>query len=189
VANIFVSYTSSDRDWAFWIGQELEKLGHVGHVHEWEVSGGANIAARMEERHDNADHILCVISKVYLNKPYSSLERQAAQWAAASNRPNFALPVFIEECEPPTMLALFKRCDLHGLSEADARARLAAYLAPAAKPAGQFSSRPRRRRRKRPHRGRQFHFPAASWRCRTSRSASLAISSAAMTNSPRSTPR
>jgi uncharacterized protein (DUF433 family) len=28
VADIFVSYTSSDRDWAFWIGQELLKLGH-----------------------------------------------------------------------------------------------------------------------------------------------------------------
>ena len=29
MADIFVSYTSSDRDWAFWIGQELEKLGHI----------------------------------------------------------------------------------------------------------------------------------------------------------------
>jgi hypothetical protein len=29
VANIFVSYyTSDDRDWAFWIAQELLKLGH-----------------------------------------------------------------------------------------------------------------------------------------------------------------
>jgi hypothetical protein len=29
VADIFVSYTSGDRDWAFWIGQELLKLGHA----------------------------------------------------------------------------------------------------------------------------------------------------------------
>jgi hypothetical protein len=28
VADIFISYTSSDRDWAFWIGQQLEKPGH-----------------------------------------------------------------------------------------------------------------------------------------------------------------
>jgi len=26
VADIFVSYTSSDRDWAHWIGKELEAL-------------------------------------------------------------------------------------------------------------------------------------------------------------------
>src|SRR5438128_211014 len=90
----------------------------------------------MEERHDKADHILCVISEIYLKKPYSIWERRAAQWAAASKRPNFALPVFIENCEPPTLLAQFKRCDLAGLSEDDARARLAAFLAPAARPAG-----------------------------------------------------
>jgi hypothetical protein len=33
VADIFVSYTSSDRDWAFWIAQELERLGHTAFVH------------------------------------------------------------------------------------------------------------------------------------------------------------
>jgi TIR domain len=128
LADIFVSYTKSDQDWAFWIGQELEKLGHVAHIHEWEVPAGGNIAAWMEESHDKADHILCVISEVYLTKPYSSWERLAAQWAAASERPNFALPVFVEDCKAPTMLAPFKRCNLFGLNENEARACLAAYL-------------------------------------------------------------
>jgi hypothetical protein len=136
MADIFVSYTSSDRNWAFWIGQELEALGHVPHIHEWEIPGGGDIAAWMEERHDKADHILCVISEAYLKAPYSSWERRAAQWAAAKKRPNFALPVYIEKCEPPTLLAQFKRCDLHGISEDEARVRLAAFLAPAARPAG-----------------------------------------------------
>ncbi len=135
MAEIFVSYTSSDRDWAYWIGHELEALGHTPHIHEWEISGGGDIAAWMEERHDKADHILCVISEDYLKAPYSSWERRAAQWAAAKKRPNFALPVYIEKCEPPTLLAQFKRCDLAGLSEDEARTRLAAFLAPAAKPA------------------------------------------------------
>src|SRR5262249_51062087 len=49
-------------------------------------------------------------------------------------RPNFALPVFIEDCEAPTLLAHIKACDLYGRSEAEARAALAAYLAPAAMP-------------------------------------------------------
>ena len=40
MADIFVNYTSSDRDWAFWIGQELEKLGHSPHIHEWEIPAG-----------------------------------------------------------------------------------------------------------------------------------------------------
>ena len=50
VADIFVSYTSSDREWSFWIGQELEKLGYTAHIHEWEISAGGDIAGWMEER-------------------------------------------------------------------------------------------------------------------------------------------
>jgi hypothetical protein len=40
MANIFVSFTSSDREWAFWIAKELEALGHTPHVHSWEIEGG-----------------------------------------------------------------------------------------------------------------------------------------------------
>jgi hypothetical protein len=102
MADIFVSYTSSDKSWAFSIGKELEALGHTPRIHEWEISGSGDIAVRMEDRHDKADHTLLVISKAYLNAPYSSWERGAAQWASASKLPNFVLPVFVEDCEPPT---------------------------------------------------------------------------------------
>lgn len=134
MADIFVSYTSSDRDWAFWIGWELEDLGHVPHLHDWEVSGGGDIMAWMETRHEKADHILCVISEEYQKKPYSEWERRTAHWAAATNRPNFALPVFVEPCNVPTMFASIKRCDLYGVSMDEARSRLKNFLIPASKP-------------------------------------------------------
>src|SRR5262249_46842779 len=116
-------------------GYELEALGHVPHIHEWEISGGDDIMAWMEERHQAADHILCIISPTYLSKPYSSLERRAAQWAAAVDRPGFALPVFVAHCEAKTLLAQVKRCDHYGVREEEARARLKAFLEPARKPA------------------------------------------------------
>jgi TIR domain len=136
VADVLVSYTSVDRDWAFWIGQELEKLRHTARVHEWEIDAGGDIAKWMEERLQNADFVLCVVSAVYLEKDYSGLERRAAQWAALKTRPNFARLVFIEDCEPLVMMAHLKRCDLFGITEEAARARLETYLAPAGKPAG-----------------------------------------------------
>lgn len=135
MADIFVSYTSSDREWASWIGQALKALGHVVHIHEWEIPAGGNIVAWMERRLQDADHALFVVSKAYLDADYSSWERQAAQWAAIRRRPNFALPIFVENCEPPMLLAPFKRCDLYGLAEAHARARLVAYFAPPHEPA------------------------------------------------------
>ena len=71
MAEIFVSYTSSDREWAFWIATELQKLGHAPRVHEWEIV--EDIYAWMQQRHDAAHHVLCVISEDYLKAPYSTL--------------------------------------------------------------------------------------------------------------------
>ncbi|MCD0417214.1 tetratricopeptide repeat protein [Rubrivivax sp. JA1024] len=134
MADIFVSYTSSDQDWAFWIAQQLEKFGHTAHVHEWEVSAGGDISEWMERRHDDAEHVLCVVSVAYLKAPYSSWERRAAQWVSITDRPNFVWPIFIEKCDPPTLFAPLKRCDLHGLAENEALDRLAAFARPAEKP-------------------------------------------------------
>jgi hypothetical protein len=65
MADIFVSYTSSDREWSFWIANELRTLGHTPHVHEWEIKTGEDIYAWLEQRHDAADHVLCVVSDAY----------------------------------------------------------------------------------------------------------------------------
>jgi hypothetical protein len=134
VADIFINYTSKDRDWAEWIGQELDALGHIVHIDAWEISGGGDIAAWTDERHDKADHILCVVSETYLSKPYSSWERRAAQWAAQTDRPNFAVPVRIEDGKLPTLLATVKHCDLFGIGEDEARRRLTEFLSPAGRP-------------------------------------------------------
>src|ERR1700693_1766843 len=80
VADIFISYTGADRDWAFWIAKEVEALGHTPRVHEWEIDGGDDIYAWMQQRHEAADHVLCVVSDDYLEAPYSNLERNAALW-------------------------------------------------------------------------------------------------------------
>jgi hypothetical protein len=138
VADIFFSYTSRDQNWAFWIGKELKRLGHVVHIHEWEIGAGGDIVAWMETCLKSADHALFVVSKAYLAADYSSWERQAEQWAAGSARSNFLLPIFVENCEPPRLwlLARLRRCDLYGLAEVDARGRLAAYLASPQEPAG-----------------------------------------------------
>jgi hypothetical protein len=136
VADIFVSYTSSDREWAFWIGQELTRLSHQPRIHEWEIQAGGDIPAWMEQRLQQAHRVLCVVSAEYLTKDYSGWERRSAQWAAASKRPNFMLPVFVEDCEAPVAMAHIKACALFDLSEDDARARLEAYLAEARPPSG-----------------------------------------------------
>jgi hypothetical protein len=128
VADIFISYTSSDRDWAFWIVGELKKLDHTPHVHEWEVKGGDDIYAWMEERHDAADHVLCVVSDEYLKAPYSILERNAALWQAASKRPGFVLFVVVKPSRLPTLSDHIRRCELFGIPQEAARLRFRDFM-------------------------------------------------------------
>jgi TIR domain len=134
--DIFISYTESDRPWAFWIGKELQRLGHTPHIHEWEISGGDDIPKWMEERLQTADRVLCVVSLKYLTKDYSGWERRSAEWAAVKDRPNFVLPVLVEDCDVPLLLAPFKRCDLFkaGTDEQGARATFEIFLTEAKPP-------------------------------------------------------
>jgi len=114
VAEIFVSYTSKDRDWAFWIGQELEKLGHKPRIDAWEIPGGGDIARWTNERIESVDHVLGVISKDYVKGPLRFLWDEFLR--AKMNRTNFFLPVRIKDCALPLLLDSLKRCDLFGVN-------------------------------------------------------------------------
>ena len=117
MADIFISYTRSDRDWAFWIANELTALGHTPRIHEWEIKRSDDIYAWMEAHHDAADHVLCVVSDEYLKAPYSTLERNAALWQAASKRPGFVLLVAVKPCRFPTLTDHLRRCELYGITD------------------------------------------------------------------------
>lgn len=134
MADIFISYKSSDRDWAFWIANELERLGHVPHVHDWEVKAGSDIYDWMERRHDAADHVLCVISDDDDKAPFSTLERNAALWQQGSNRPGFVLLVAVKACRLPSLRDHFQRVELFGIPEEVARVRLRNFMAERRKP-------------------------------------------------------
>jgi hypothetical protein len=58
--------------------------------------GGGDISGWMEQRHDAADHVVCVVSDEYLKARYSTLERNAALWQATKQRPNFVLFVVVK---------------------------------------------------------------------------------------------
>jgi hypothetical protein len=135
MADIFVSYTSIDREWAFWIANELRALGHTPHIHEWEIKSGHDIYAWMEQRYDAADHVLCVVSDDYLKAPYSTLERNAALWQAASKRPGFVLFVGVKPCRLPTLSDHIRRCELFGVPEDAARIRFREFMAKREAPA------------------------------------------------------
>jgi tetratricopeptide (TPR) repeat protein len=112
-----------------WIATELLALGHKPYVHEWEIGAGDDIYAWMEARHDAADHVLCIVSDEYLKAPYSTLERDAALWQAAKNRPGFVLFVVVKPCRLPNLADHLRRCELFDVPEEAARQRFREFIA------------------------------------------------------------
>jgi tetratricopeptide (TPR) repeat protein len=134
LADIFISYTGSDRDWAFWLAKEVEALGHTPRVHEWEIDRGHDIYAWMERQHDAADHVLCVVSDDYLKAPFSTLERNAALWQAG-RRPGFVLFVAVKPCKLPSLSDHIRRCELFGSPQDAARQRFRDFMTTRGAPA------------------------------------------------------
>jgi tetratricopeptide (TPR) repeat protein len=131
VADIFVSFTKSDQQWAHWIAQELTALHHEPHVHDWEMGPGEDIVGWMENRHDQADYVLCVVSPDYLNEdkaPFSTWERRAALWRMMKGRKGHVLLFVVKQVRLPSLIDHFRRCDLVGLQEEEARRHIAEFL-------------------------------------------------------------
>ena len=131
MADIFVSFTKSDQQWAHWIAQELTALHHEPHVHDWEIGPGEDIVGWMEKRHDEADYVLCVVSPDYLNEdkaPFSTWERRAALWRMVKGQKGHVLLFVVKPVRLPSLIDYFRRCDLVALKEEEARRKIAEFL-------------------------------------------------------------
>jgi tetratricopeptide (TPR) repeat protein len=132
MADIFISYARADREWALWIGEKLAKFGHTPRVAESAV--GVDIAAWTEEHLRAADFVVVVVSKNYLANPFASNEIEYVIKNETRAKSDLIRPIFVEAIEAPALLARFKRCDIHGISEKDAEARLIAFVGPTGRP-------------------------------------------------------
>jgi hypothetical protein len=132
---IFVSYTSSDREWAQWIGWQLQQADHEPFVHDWEIGAGENIAGWMEQRFKQADRLIGVFSDDYCEAAFSQSERWAAYWKDPRGRSGFFVPIEVRRVSAwPAMVDPLKRLSLVDLDEPEASKRLIAFLQPVQSP-------------------------------------------------------
>ena len=122
--DFFISYTSSDRQWAEWIAWQLEEAGYTLFIQAWDFRPGSNFVAEMERAATCAERTLLVLSAAYLLSDVAF-----SQWAVAfSHDPRGThrrlLPVRIEPCEVDGFLGSVVPIDLVSLNEVQAREQL-----------------------------------------------------------------
>ena len=118
----FISYTHTDRAWAEWIAWQLEDAGHTAILQAWDFTPGSNFVLEMERAQSEADSTIAVLSPAYLEAYFPRQE-----WAAAFNGRGKLIPVRVEPCELPPLLAEIVYIDLAGITgEQVARSELLA---------------------------------------------------------------
>jgi TIR domain len=123
--DFFISYTAADRAWAEWIAQTLEAAGYTTVLQAWDFRPGENFVLRMNQALEQTERVLAVLSPRYFASSYATDEWTAALVRAAGEADRL-LPVRIEPCELPALLANRIYIDLFGLDEPAAAAELLA---------------------------------------------------------------
>lgn len=127
--DFFISYSPTDERWATWIGWQLETLGYRTMLQAWDFVPGTNFIDFMDKGVSEAEVVLAVLSRNYLNSRYGRLEWQAALRSDPDNPSRKLVTVRVEECDLTGLLSMITYVDLVGVADPDlARARLLAGI-------------------------------------------------------------
>lgn len=134
--DFFISYNHRDEPWAEWIAWALEDAGYSTIVQAWDIRPGNNFVVAMQDAAAQADRTIAVLSPNYLGSEFVKPEWAAAFADDPAGVKARLVPVLVERCELPGMLAQINYVDVVGLDPVAAKTRLVAGVQPGrAKPA------------------------------------------------------
>lgn len=126
--DFFISYTGRDRPWAEWIAWILEEAGYSVLIQAWDFRPGGNFVLDMQQA-TQSSRTIAVLSASYLDKPFPQSEWAAAFAQDPTSRDRKLLPVRVEECVPPGLLAQIVYVDVFDCEEGEAKERLLSVIA------------------------------------------------------------
>jgi len=130
VRDFFISYTGANRPWAEWIAVELERAGYTTVLQAWDFRPGTDFMHKMQEATTSAQRTIAVLSPAYFGSDFSEAEWRSAFVKDPTGELGLLVPVRVQPCEPPGLLASRVYVDLVGADEVVARNRLLAAADP-----------------------------------------------------------
>lgn len=124
--DFFISFAGINRGWAEWIAVELERANYTTVVQTFDFRPGTNFVHRMQEAATTAHRTIAVLSPAYLISEFGEAEWGAAFVRDPTGEKRLLLPVRVQPCKPPGLLASRVWVDLVGIDEDVARRRLLA---------------------------------------------------------------
>ncbi|SQD97891.1 conserved hypothetical protein [Parafrankia sp. Ea1.12] len=119
--DFLLSYAASDRAWAEWVAWQLESANYRVLIKAWDSVPGSNWSSHIQAGIVGSRRTILVLSAAYLRCLDDAPEWQAAIAANPSGSDRRLLPVRVEECEAPGLLARLAPIDLFDVSPESAR--------------------------------------------------------------------
>lgn len=97
--DFFVSYSSSDKDWAEWIAYQLEANGFTTIIQAWDWGPGSNFIWEMQKAARDCERTIIVLSPAFLSAIYTQPEWTQAFRRDPTGEKRILIPVRVKECE------------------------------------------------------------------------------------------
>ena len=130
--DFFISYTAVNESWARWIAVELETAGYTTVVQTFDFRPGVDFVHEMQRATETAARTIAVVSPSYFGSRFAEAEWRAVFAQDPTGERGLLLPVRVQSCEPPGLLATRVFVDLVDMDEAEARERLLTAVGPTA---------------------------------------------------------
>jgi hypothetical protein len=124
--DFFISYTGVNRPWAEWIAVQLEQAGYSTVLQAWDFRPGQDFLHEMQQATTSAGRTIAVLSPAYFGSQFGEAEWRAAFVKDPTGELGLLVPVRVQECAPPGLLASRVYIDLVDTDEEEAQRRLLA---------------------------------------------------------------
>jgi tetratricopeptide (TPR) repeat protein len=124
--DFFISYTGVNRPWAEWIAVQLEAAGYSTVLQAWDFRPGSDFLHQMQQATSTAGRTIAVLSPAYFESGFGETEWRAAFFKDPTGERGLLVPVRVQPCEPPGLLASRVYVDLVDADEATAKRLLLA---------------------------------------------------------------
>jgi hypothetical protein len=124
--DFFISYTGVNRSWAEWIAVQLEAAGHTTVLQAWDFRPGSDFIHQMQQATSTAGRTMAVLSPAYFGSEFGEAEWRAAFHKDPTGELGLLVPVRVQPCAPPGLLASRVYVDLVETDEPTARRLLLA---------------------------------------------------------------
>ena len=111
MGSIFISHSSKDKDFVRRLADDLKALGHRPWLDEWEIKLGDCIVTKVEAGINDCDFVAIVLSKNSVSSPWVDREWKAKYWQEIQSNRKAILPLLLEDCEIPPLIASRRYAD------------------------------------------------------------------------------